>query len=278
MPKNTFITTRRVALLGIAAALTAGIAGCGGPSSVGPTPTPTATAASETVEWSYEGETGPDVWGSTANQCAASDTARQSPIDIATAAIVPASGADLEMHYTPTTYTIENTGHSIEAVPEDTKGSFITLGGTEYFLKQFHFHASSEHAFDGASTAAEIHLVHTAADGAIAVVGVLVEPGEANAALDDLFRSVPQLSAPGAEVELATQIDPAALIPADGRLAQYDGSLTTPPCTEGVAWNVFLTPQTVSAEQLAALTGVYPDNHRPVQSLNDRTVSGGSVK
>lgn len=133
-------------------------------------------------------------------------------------------------------------------------------------------HASSEHTIDGRTAPAELHLVHKADDGSMLVLGVMLQAGPENTALDEFFSSITTtVSEKG--TPLRHEIDPTALIPADGLSVQYDGSLTTPPCTEGVRWNVYLNPVTVSSEELAAFTDVYPDNHRPVQPLHDRVLT-----
>lgn len=230
------------------------------------------TASSAAVDsWSYDAEAGPTHWGEFAPACRESESSMESPIDIVTATFPStATAMPLSFSYTSGHFDLHDTGHTIEAEPEQADNS-IVYDGTEYVLQQFHVHARSEHLIDGASAAAEIHLVHESTAGAILVVGVLADEGPENTTLAELFDSLPALS--HAPVELDRPIDLSGLIPHSSPSAQYMGSLTTPPCTEGVQWNVFLEPITLSPEQLAAFTRIYPENHRPVQPLHGRTIS-----
>ncbi len=258
----------RVVVVGILA----GLSGCATGESGVPTPSASPTT---TATWSYGGANGPEHWGEIAAACTPSPTSRQSPVDIVTADLTPtADVAAATVHYTRASFTVENNGHAIEAVAEDAKANSVELGGKTYYLQQFHLHASSEHTIDGAHASAELHLVHASDSGELAVLGALVQTGEASTALAELFDSIPvSESEHGEGEELSAPIDPAALLPASDLSARYAGSLTTPGCSEGVSWNVYLTPITVSDAQLAALTSVYADNHRPVQPLNGREVA-----
>jgi carbonic anhydrase len=180
----------------------------------------------------------------------------------------------VKISYVPTSFSVENNGHTIEAIPADLHADSVVIDDTTYYLQQFHFHATSEHLINGASAAAELHLVNKSDDGEIVVLSLLIQPGAASAPLAEMFSALPPtVTEEGDEVELAQPIDLATMIPADLTSVRYDGSLTTPPCSEGVNWNVFLAPVTFSPEQLAALTALYPDNHRPTQPLHDREVS-----
>lgn len=249
---------------GLVALLILGTAGCSAPAPEG-TPTPTLTS------WSYDGADGPAHWAGLAPACADWPAARQSPIDIVTADLEHDDAAEpVRVHYGPTPFVFEDDGHAIEAAPQVAEAGSIELDGTTYQLQQFHFHAASEHTVDGVRSDAELHLVHRAAGGEIAVLGVLLTEGEGNAALGALPDAIPE----GSGAAPAVAIDPAALLPPSPVSARYSGSLTTPPCTEGVAWNVFLTPTTLSRAQLDALTGAHPGNHRPIQPLHLRSVAG----
>lgn len=240
--------------------------------------TPAASAspspgASADAEWSYRGSNGPEHWGKFGAACENVDSSHESPIAIDTSTVQMGTAAQkVVTHYAPAAFDIENNGHTIEAIPEDPRSNSIEVNGKTYELQQFHLHASSEHTIDGRTAPAELHLVHKAEDGSMLVLGVMLQAGPASTALDEFFSSITTtVSEKG--TPLSHKIDPSALIPADGMSVQYDGSLTTPPCTEGVRWNVYLTPVTVSAEELAAFTDVYPDNHRPEQPLHDRTLT-----
>ncbi len=224
-------------------------------------------------EWSYTGANGPEHWGDIAAGCATTPESTESPIDIDKGSLSSGSGAPVTLNYTPAEFELENNGHTIEAIPVDPQQNSITIDGTTYYLAQFHFHTRSEHRIDGVNAPMELHLVHRSDDGQVAVIGVLLDSGAASEPLAELFGTIPPEENESAPVELHQAIDVAALLPSDPTLAQYDGSLTTPPCTAGVRWNVFLTPVTLSADQIAAYTAVYDNNSRPVQPLNGRTVA-----
>ncbi|MBS0025447.1 carbonic anhydrase [Microbacterium paraoxydans] len=267
----------RPALALSAAALAVGaLAGCApaatkpaaSASSASPSP-----GSSAHADWSYRGANGPEHWGAFGAACENVDSSHESPIAIDTSSVQTGT-ADQRVvtHYTAAAFDIENNGHTIEAIPEDTAANSVEVDGKRYDLQQFHLHASSEHTIDGRTAPAELHLVHKADDGSMLVLGVMLQAGPENTALDEFFSSITTtVSEKG--TPLRHEIDPTALIPADGLSVQYDGSLTTPPCTEGVRWNVYLNPVTVSSEELAAFTDVYPDNHRPVQPLHDRVLT-----
>lgn len=193
----------------------------------------------------------------------------QSPVDLAGAQAAELPG--VETDYEPSRATVVNNGHSVEVELED--GGSVRIGDTAYELVQFHFHAPSEHTIDGRSFPLEAHLVHKSADGRLAVIGLTVEEGAANAALDDALLYPP--SHEGDERELADALDATDLLPADLRAYRYPGSLTTPPCSEGVSWLVVAEPVQLSRRQIAAFTTLYPANARPVQPLHGRTISLG---
>lgn len=216
------------------------------------------SAAGSADHWSYDDV---EAWEET---CA---TGReQSPVDL-----VGATGRDLPdlgFAYRPAPATVVDNGHTVQATFEGA-GS-LELGGETFELRQLHFHSPSEHLIDSTSYAAEVHLVHESADGRLAVVAVLVEEGSANQVVTTLLDLMP---AEGAESVAADgPVDPAGVLPADRRAFRYDGSLTTPPCTEGVAWSVLAEPITWSAGQLADFAERHPDSHRPPQPLDGRVL------
>lgn len=231
-----------------------------------------ASAAPAALVWSYDGATGPEHWGDVAAGCAATPESTESPIDIEKGSMVADAAAAVTLDYGPAGFAVENTGHTIEAVPADPKQNSIAIDGTTYHLQQFHFHTPSEHQINGASSPMEMHLVHRSDGGQLAVLAVMLDSGTASEPLAELFGAIPASENEGAPTGLSREIDVSRLVPNDPTLAQYDGSLTTPPCTEGVRWNVFLAPMTLSAEQIAAYTAIYDDTSRPVQPLNGRTV------
>jgi carbonic anhydrase len=239
------------------------------PSAASPEPAPTAApaAAPSHAHWSYEGESGPEHWGSLSPDYALCAQGRsQSPIDIQGAA--EADLPNLELKYAPTPVVITNNGHSIQV--DYAPGSSMVLDGVRYELAQFHFHSPSEHTVNGVNAAAEMHLVHKSADGALAVVGVLIEPGVQNSRFDPIWKNLPAQAGPAQRFEQTIHV--ADLLPGDLRTWRYSGSLTTPPGTEGVHWNLMVEPVTVSQAQIDAFRQVMHGNNRLVQPLNGRVI------
>jgi len=225
-------------------------------------------AAGSEKHWSYSGETGPAHWGDFSETCAKGK--QQSPINIITTDVVKGNAPRLSFHYAdPGTGhpTETNNGHTIQiSVPA---GRFITLDGDRYDLLQLHFHAPSEEQLDGVNREMVLHLVHKNDKGKLAVVALLFRKGDPNAPLDEIFRQMPAQKEQ--QQELAS-LDLEQLLPADRSYFHFMGSLTTPPCTEGVKWFVLKQSATVSARQLSALTSIYRHTNRPVQMTNGRSV------
>ncbi|PLX07301.1 MAG: carbonic anhydrase [Marinilabiliales bacterium] len=221
--------------------------------------------------WSYEGETGPEYWSCLSGEYKSCTGNHQSPIDI-DEALEEKDLGELALDYAVTDgLSFINNGHTVQV---NFKGdnNKLTLNGIEYKLKQFHFHAPSEHTFKGEAAAGELHMVHVSDDGDISVIGIMLEEGEENAMLATILGSMP--TEVDGKNEIAASLNPMELLPEDQSCYTYSGSLTTPPCSEGVNWFVMKNKVTVSAEQLAALEGAVPENNaRPVQPLNDRKVS-----
>jgi carbonic anhydrase len=149
----------------------------------------------------------------------------------------------------------------------DISGGTLTIDDKAYQLAQLHFHTPSEHTIDGTRYPAEVHLVHAADDGQLAVVGVMFEEGDENAALAEFWNNIPNIEEAG-----TVNFNAGSLLPDDRTAYTYSGSLTTPPCSEVVSWHVMETPVSISADQLETLTNMHDDNERPIQPLNDRTV------
>lgn len=217
--------------------------------------------------WSYSGKTGPQHWGELGPQNAmCSQGIEQSPIDIPAEA--PVRTGDILFNYQPTPLAVLNNGHAIQV--NYAPGSSITVEGETYNLLQFHFHALSEHTMAGQHAPMEVHFVHQSADGVYAVVGVMMNRGAASAAYEPVGSRAPgepgQTSA--THGEMINAID---MLPADRSYYRYDGSFTTPPCTEGVKWFVLATPVELSDAQLGAFEAIYHNNYRPVQPMNNRS-------
>ena len=279
----------RLVAAGAAATVAVVLAACGGPASA-PAPAATATPSAAPTSstrpaappagapaWHYEGAEGPENWGKLSPTFAAcGEGRRQSPIDISK----PTRDATVELKTTfpPAELRIAhhehiadgiNNGHTIQInyAGADT----LTLGGISYQLVQYHFHGPSEHTVDGKHFPMEMHMVHKSGDGKLAVVGVFIAEGAHNKAFDPVWAHLPAQK--GVETHLpAVKVDVDALLPTARTSYRYDGSLTTPPCSEGVNWIIMTTPIQISGEQVAAFTRLIKDNNRPVQMLNGRTI------
>lgn len=218
--------------------------------------------------WGYSGDNAPDNWGNLATEfktCSAGT--QQSPINITGAA--SSALDDIAVNYSHAPLEVVNNGHTVQVnFPE---GNTMTVGGTTYKLLQYHFHASSEHTIDGKSYPLEAHLVHKTDDGKLGVIGVMLEQGAENPAIAEVFSNLPK--APGKIAKDDVKVNPATLLPEQLSYYNYSGSLTTPPCSEGVNWMVLTTPVEASAEQISAFTSIFAENNRPVQALNERVVS-----
>ncbi len=240
---------------------------------------PTAPAhAAHPPHWSYEGATDPSHWASLSPEFAACGAGhQQSPIDVVTSAATPlqvgASGfeaARLEAADTTTIpVDIVNNGHTIQV---DAVGSdVLVIGHDSYVLQQFHFHTPSEHTVDGRSYPLEVHFVHKSAGGKLAVVGLLFEEGEENAALVPFWSRLPKSA--GTPVDLGRGgVDIRRILPAARDVYRYAGSLTTPPCSESVNWLVLKQHATASPAQIEAFRALMRHDNRPVQPLNGRAI------
>lgn len=217
-------------------------------------------------EWSYSGDNGPNSWAALKDDFATCSSGKQqSPVDIPRHTFV--SKGHIEFHYVPEPAKIILSGHNVQV--NLGNGSKIDISGHEYVLKQFHFHTPSEHTVNGLMYPLEAHFVHSDANGKLAVLGVLVERGTE---LRELASMIKPLAGRGTETQIdIAQIDPMQLLPKDKSAWQYDGSLTTPPCAEGVAWNVFASPVELSDVQISVIRTLFPMNARPTQPLNDRS-------
>ncbi|ABS67472.1 carbonic anhydrase [Xanthobacter versatilis] len=217
------------------------------------------------VHWTYEGHGGPQEWGSLESgfqACAVGS--QQSPINLEGA--VQAAGDGPTLAWKPDAFKIVNNGHTIQADVVGDAGT-ATMGGKTYTLRQFHFHAPSEHALNGERTAMEAHFVHDAPGGGLLVVGVFIKPGATNAAFSEVMASAPRAEGSTA---LKAPLDATGLLPAQRATYRYEGSLTTPPCSEVVDWNVYATPISVAEADIAAFRAIFPMNARPLQAVNRR--------
>lgn len=226
---------------------------------------PAAFAA--TVHWEYSGEAGPAKWASLTpeyGQCAGSN---QSPVNLS--GLVKAELAPLQFHYLAGGRSVTNNGHTVQV--DYAPGSTLELDGMYFKLTQFHFHAPSENLIEGHSYPLEGHLVHANDQGELAVVAVMFEPGKANGALSQVWQSLPAKA--GEQRQLKEAVSAEQLLPAKRDYYRFSGSLTTPPCSEGVRWLVMKEPVQVSQAQIDAFKAVmHHPNNRPVQPLHGRLV------
>ena len=225
-----------------------------------------AGAQESKAPWTYDGPDGPDHWGDLeAGYAACANGAMQSPIDLAQA---DATGTiAFTVAYAAVPLTLWNNGRTVQIVAKD--GGGLSEMGVDYRLLQVHFHAPSEHVVKGEHAPLEAHFVHQAADGTLAVRGVLFAEGAENPTLAALLEHLPETPGDPTTVAGAT-IDPGGLLPADRGIYRYIGSLTTPPCSEGVHWHVVAARATASKAQIERLARVLHGNARPVQPLNHR--------
>jgi carbonic anhydrase len=226
----------------------------------------------EDAHWGYQGADGPANWATLAEDFEACEAGHeQSPIDLEDdkGVEMPVDKA-VTINYSPVTAEVVNNGHTVQA--NVSPGSKIVIDGTSYDLKQFHFHLPSEHTEEGEHTAMEMHFVHADKNGKLAVVGVLMKEKAGKSAFVDLFKKLP--SEEGATVKITKAFDLTAFLPGDRAQYQYKGSLTTPPCTEGVKWTVLKEPVQVAPDEVAAYRELFPISNRPIQPLNNRELAG----
>lgn len=219
------------------------------------------------AHWGYSGAEGPAHWGELDPKYAACKSGKsQSPINITGA--VEADLPALEMNYSASGKEVINNGHTIQV--NVARGNSLTIGDKQYELLQYHFHTSSENTIEGESFALEMHLVHRDSQGNLAVVGVMFEEGEANDEIANIWSVMPQEQGSAMLNEVQ---DPTSLLPADQSFNHFMGSLTTPPCTEGVNWYVLNGVLSISSEQKEAFLSLFGENNnRPVQPLNGREI------
>jgi len=238
-----------------------------------PTTAEAAKAHAGESHWAYAGAHGPEHWGSLKpdyQTCASGQ--RQSPIAIQSSDTAPGPAEPIGFHYRASGGSVVHNGHTIQVDLDPASPNTLTVRGSTYKLLQFHFQA--EEQIDGKTFAMVAHLVHRNEAGQLAVVAVLMDPGTTNPFIDQLWTHMP-LEAQDRVPLPDGSIDLNALLPADQRYYQYMGSLTTPPCTEGVLWLVLRQPVTVSERQRQLFARLFPMNARPVQAVNGRLVREG---
>ncbi|VEB95185.1 Carbonic anhydrase precursor [Cedecea lapagei] len=220
--------------------------------------------------WGYEGDSAPEHWGELDDAYKTCIKGmNQSPINIDST--VKAHLAPLQTNYSEGPVTLSNNGHTLQAGEKAETSDSITLDGRAWTLQQFHFHAPSENTVHGKKFAMEMHLVHKNTEGGLAVVAVMFDKGAANAELQKIWGVMPGYV--GQNITMKPDLNLNKLLPEDKSYWRFSGSLTTPPCSEGVTWLVLKHPLTLSSEQLEKFThAMHHDNNRPVQSLNGRLI------
>lgn len=228
----------------------------------------TSTTYAGGVHWGYDGKEGPEAWGSLSPDFALCASGRnQSPINIQGALKTP--HRKLVTHYTQEGKEIFNNGHTVQI--NFAPGNTLQLEDGTYEMKQVHFHAPSENHIAGKAFPLEAHFVHADSKGNLAVVGVMFQDGKENAALKALSAFLPDSE--GAPSKLAVKLKPTQMMPSSMDYYRFAGSLTTPPCSEGVRWLVMKQPMTASKSQIEAFAkAMRHHNNRPVQPMNGRVV------
>ena len=221
---------------------------------------------SQQPQWGYKGKNGPERWGTLSDKFKLCEEGmQQSPIDI-----VGAEDVRLDFvraNYKGSPYTVVNTGSSLQVSGD----GYLSTLGKRFELQQFHFHSPSEHTTVGTVYDMEAHFVHRSLDGQIAVLAVFMRRGVENVVLKNILRHVP--NGPGEKVNVSDlKINPYDLLPPTGQGYTYLGSLTTPPCTEGITWYVLAEPVEVSDAQISTYRALFGLNARPTQPFNCRTV------
>ena len=228
---------------------------------------PATTMAAHGTHWSYEGETGPANWGKINSDWTRCSTgSRQSPIDIRDGMKVDLE--QISFDYKPSSFNVVDNGHTVQVTLGG--GNYLTVQGRMYELVQFHFHRPSEERINGKGYEMVVHLVHKDAEGKLAVLAILLERGRPQSTIQTVWNNLPleknDVSAP------AIVLDPMELLPQRRDYFTYMGSLTTPPCSEGVLWLVMKEPQQASPAQMALFSRLYPLNARPIQTGSGRMI------
>jgi carbonic anhydrase len=218
--------------------------------------------------WSYNGEEGPSHWGDLSPDYAACKTGHhQAPIDIRDAKKTDLPAIQFDYKESPL-HIIDN-GHTI--MINYGAGSSIRVGDKQYALKQFHFHHPSEEKIAGKSHAMVVHLVHADQDGNLAVVAVLLDQGEDNSLIHELWNDLPKKKEKEDLLD-TVRINAADLLPSNRDYYTFAGSLTTPPCSENVTWFVLKQPVTVTRREIERFSNLYRHDARPTQPLYGRVV------
>ncbi|NOZ70046.1 MAG: carbonic anhydrase [Deferribacteres bacterium] len=221
--------------------------------------------------WGYTGENGPEHWGKLSHDFAMCEKGKsQSPVDINKT--YKAELQDIVFSYKATPLKVVNNGHTVQV--NYLPGSSAIIDGEKYELLQFHFHAPSENTVEGKHYSMEMHLVHKNSKNELAVVGVFLKEGRANEVIQKIWDNISPVINEENTVD-SISINAADLLPPEAEKGYYHfyGSLTTPPCSEGVNWSVLKTPIEVSGAQIRKFEAVIGGhNNRPTQPINKRFI------
>lgn len=232
--------------------------------------TPAPAQAQWKTPWSYEGPKGPEHWANLDPAYAACDGREQSPIDIQHAKLTDLPPLRFEFKNGP--LTIVNNGYTAVRVDYPRgNGNLLLVGSESYELTQFHFHHPSEEYISGKPSDMVIHFMFQGGDRKVAGVAVLVKEGRPNATVQELWKYMPKVAGKD-HTNPGVRVNPATLIPRNMSYYTYIGSVTAPPCTEGVKWFVLKTPVEISRDQINAFAKLYPHDVRPPQPLHGRIV------
>ncbi len=219
------------------------------------------------AHWDYAGSAGPETWGQMKPEFSkCSSGTRQSPIDIREGIQVELD--PVQFDYKPSSFRVVDNGHTVQV--NVGAGNSIEVMGRRYDLLQFHFHRPSEERINGKQFDMVVHLVHKDVDGRLAVVAVLLDRGSARPIVQSVWNNLPLEK--GDEVAARGALNLQELLPVQRHYFTYMGSLTTPPCSEGVLWMVMKQPVPISAEQIGIFARLYPMNARPIQSASGRLI------
>lgn len=229
-----------------------------------------AGASAQNAPWTYLGKDGPLNWGKLDPAYrACSQGHEQAPIDIRGAHLNKGL-APLEFHYITAPVTVENSGNTI--VVHVNPGSTLTAGGVKYELQELTFHRPSETAVKGKLVDMDVEMLHKSADGKMAIVEVrfAMDRGSPNAVMAALWPHLP--TAAGAKEKVADPINAGGFLPTDRGYWTFIGSLTTPPCTEGVRWFVMEDVLSLSREQMRQFSAMFRMSSRPLQDTHGRKI------
>jgi carbonic anhydrase len=234
-----------------------------------PAPKPAAPKRPHAEHWSYHGDGGPEHWGKMKPEFAMCGSGkRQSPIDIRDGIAVQLD--PVQFDYKPSNFRVIDNGHTVQV--NVAAGNSIEVMGRRFELVQFHFHRPSEERINGRQFDMVAHLVHKDLEGRLAVVAVLLDRGSVQPIVQTVWNNLPLEK--GEELAAKAMLDLNGQQPAERGYFTYMGSLTTPPCSEGVLWMVMKNPVSISPEQIGIFARLYPMNARPLQAASGRLIKG----